>query len=365
MGSCKVISLAILALIGSLYHSCSPAQVKAEADSGTVDAPALPVELIRNEAMQKVDILVGDEHFTSYLYTENLKKPVLYPIKTANGSLITRGFPLENRPFERTDHPHHVGLWLNYGDVNGLDFWNNSDNVPENKKSRYGSVVHRDIVLTENGKTQGKLVVTADWVDSQGDVLLKEETTYIFQGSEGKRTIDRTTTLTAHKEEISFKDNKEGMLGLRVARELEHPSNKAEKYTDAQSQPTESPTVNKEGVTGMYKGSNGIIGEKAWGTRAEWMTLSGEINGEKITVAILDHPDNVGYPTYWHVRGYGLFAANPLGQKALSDGKEELSFQLKAGESATFEYRIIVYSGKTIPNLPVQTDFKEFAGSVN
>ncbi|HLT08790.1 MAG TPA: DUF6807 family protein, partial [Cyclobacteriaceae bacterium] len=97
-------------------------------------------------------------------------------------------------------------------------------------------------------------------------------------------------------------------------------------------------------------------------TRGEWMNLSGEINGEKISVVILDHPDNVGYPTYWHARGYGLYAANPLGQKALSDGKEELNFQLKAGQSTTFNYRIIIYSGIEVNDEQIDTDFKEFSG---
>ena len=319
------------------------------------------VQFARNDAEQKVDVLIGGKHFTSYIYPEALKKPVLYPIKTVNGTLITRGYPLENRPFERTDHPHHVGLWLNYGDVNGLDFWNNSNTIAEDKKERYGSILHRDIVLMEDGDSQGKLAVTADWLDNQGDILLKEETTYLFEGLEDRRIIDRITTLTAKDDEVSFKDNKEGMLGMRMARELEHPSDKAEKYTDAQGRLTDSPTVNNKGVSGLYKGSNGISGEGVWGTRAEWMTLSGEIKGEKITVAIFDHPQNVGYPTYWHARGYGLFAANPLGQKALSGGKEELNFHLKAGESITFKYRIIVYSDGQVKDVQVDKDFKAFS----
>lgn len=361
MTSYKIISVTALLLAFPLYYSCNTPAVRAEASS-MVEIPddRQPVQFVRHDAEQRVDVLVDGKHFTSYIYPENLKKPVLYPIKTASGTLITRGFPLESRPWERTDHPHHIGLWLNYGDVNGLDFWNNSSVVPEEKKQAYGSIIHTDIVLAENGEGQGTLMVTVDWVDSDGNVLLKEETTYVFRGSEGGRSIDRITTLTAQDKDISFKDNKEGMLGMRMARELEHPSDKAEKYTDAQGQPSDSPIVSHEGVNGRYKGSNGISGEKVWGTRAKWMTLSGEIQKEKVTVAILDHPENVGYPTYWHARGYGLFAANPLGQKALSGGAEELNYHLAAGESVVFKYRIIVYSGEEVKDEQVESDFKTF-----
>jgi hypothetical protein len=102
--------------------------------------------------------------------------------------------------------------------------------------------------------------------------------------------------------------------------------------------------MDNAGVNGDYLTSEGKKGDAAWGTRGRWCMLSATISEEPVTVAILDHPANPGYPTYWHARGYGLFAANPLGQKALSDGKEELNFALEAGKSATFRYRILILS---------------------
>jgi len=74
------------------------------------------------------------------------------------------------------------------------------------------------------------------------------------------------------------------------------------------------------------------------------MKLASEINGEQVALVIIDHPSNVGYPTYWHARGYGLFAANTLGQKVFSKGENELNFSLKKGESVTFKYRLVVAS---------------------
>ena len=90
-------------------------------------------------AAQRVDVLVDGELFTSYVYSDTLpvlKKPVLYPLRTASGATVTRGYPLDARPGERVDHPHHIGLWFNYGDVEGLDFWNNSDVVPAERAAR-------------------------------------------------------------------------------------------------------------------------------------------------------------------------------------------------------------------------------------
>ncbi len=359
MTSYKSTSAILLTLL-SLYSCGGSAQEKQSTMDD--DLPNERIQLIHREGEKTVDILVDGEHFTSYIYPATLKKPVLYPIKTAKGTFITRGFPLENRSGERVDHPHHVGLWFNYGDVNGLDFWNNSDAIAEDKKDRYGSIAHREVSLVESGEQEGKLIVTADWIDNQRNVVLEEETTFLFRGSDSERVIDRVTVLTALEQDISFTDNKEGMLGIRVARELEHPSDKAEKFTDANGIPTEASSLNNEGVTGMYRASNGLTGDDVWGTRGEWVTLSGEIKGDKISVTILDHPDNVGYPTYWHARGYGLFAANPLGQKALSDGKEELNYQLKAGESVTFKYRIIINSGNEVNDEQVDLDFKRYAG---
>ncbi len=173
--------------------------------------------------------------------------------------------------------------------------------------------------------------------------------------------IARITTLTAHGQAVSFKDNKEGMLGIRVARELEHQSDKPEIFTDASGIATSVPTLNNEGVTGMYRSSAGIEGDDVWGTRGNWVNLSGEIQGEKVSLAIIDHPENPGYPTYWHARGYGLFAANTLGQKAMSEGKEELNFKLADGESVTFRYRIIVYPGDSASDEVLNGDFAAFS----
>ncbi|QRR01209.1 DUF6807 domain-containing protein [Dyadobacter sandarakinus] len=308
-------------------------------------AVAQKVELVTNEKEKKVEVSIDGKPFTAYYYPgpDVLKKAVLYPVQTDKGTIVTRGWPLDPRPGERVDHPHHVGIWLNYEDVNGNDYWNNSDAVDHNKRP-YGTIIHTGIKSAKGGKDKGALTVTADWVDKDGKLTLKETTTYVFSGKGSTRTIDRATTLTAVMDEVAMPDVKDGMFAIRVARELELPSDKAEIFTDASGIATKVPVMNNAGVTGNYRNSNGITGEEVWGKRAIWCNLTGKIKDENISIAMIDHPANVGYPAYWHARGYGLFAVNPLGMKALSNGKDVLNFKLKKGESTTFRYRLVVAS---------------------
>lgn len=294
----------------------------------------------------KLDVLIGGKYFTSYYFPGEsiLKKAVLFPILSAQGSTITRGYPMAPRAGERVDHPHHVGMWLNYEDVNGYDYWNNSTNIIASLQShKMGTIKHEKIVAMKPGKT-GQIDVTASWVDEdgKGKKVLDESTTYVFSGSKDLRFIDRITTLTAVSEVVTFKDVKDGMFAIRVARQLEIPSNKPDVFTDAHGVETKVPVMDNTGVNGNYVSSEGIQGEAVWSTRAKWMNLTGELDKHIVNVAILDHPANVSYPSYWHARGYGLFAVNPLGVKVFSNGKSELNYTLKKGEKLTFRYRTII-----------------------
>jgi Methane oxygenase PmoA len=318
------------------------------------------VQFVADEKNKKVDVLIDGKLFTSYIYPNDLDKPVLYPIYTANGTVITRGFPRDPRPGERVDHPHHVGLWFNYGDVNGLDFWNNSYAIAADQKAKYGSILHRKVVKAENGKDKGTLVVATDWVDSKGTVLLVEETTFTFSGSDNLRTIDRTTRLTAQKEKVVFKETKEGMMGLRLDRAFEEPATRPEVFTDASGKPTTVAALNNEGVNGVYRNSNGVEKADVWGKRAEWVSLSATKNGEAITVAMVDHKKNIGYPAHWHARTYGLFAVNNLSSKVYVPTDEEFLNTLNPGESMVFNHRIVVSSGKVLSNEEMNEQFREF-----
>lgn len=302
------------------------------------------VKIVENKQAQQFDVYIDGELFTSYCYWDSQKKPILYPLRTSKGTIVTRRFPLEKVAGERTDHPHHVSAWFNYGNINGVDFWNNSGGRGSEKM---GTIKHRAARGIKNGKSSAELDVTMDWIMPDGALVMQQDEKLVFRTGTNLRVIDRIITLTAGKERVVFGDSKEGALGIRVARQLEEPSTKPEIFTDEQGNPTKVPVMDNTGVAGVYMSSEGKVGEKeAWGTRAKWMTLSGNIKGEDVAIGIFDHPKNSTYPTYWHARGYGLFAANPFGAKEFTKGATTLNFTLEPGQKATFRFRIIVHSGK-------------------
>ena len=178
-----------------------------------------------------------------------------------------------------------------------------------------------------------------NWIDSENEVLLAEDSRFVFRAQEDMRIIDRITTLTAQDDTVHFEDSKEGMTAIRVRRELEHPDDDALTVITEAGVPSEQPIKTNEGVTGQYLSSEGITGTDAWGKRARWVRLSGVVKSDSVSVAIIDHPENVGYPTYWHARGQSVF----------SDGAEELNLSLAPGESTTFRYRIVVRSNQLSP----------------
>lgn len=300
---------------------------------------------VERKEQKQVDVLYHNQLLTAYCYYDSSRKPVLFPVNTVDGITVTRSYPFKKVPGERTDHPHHTGIWLNYESVNGLDFWNNSTAIPLEKRSQYGTIRHGEIKSKSATDHQAQLVTTAKWVRPDGVVLLNETSTFQF-GVKGKDfIIDRQTTLTAADTTVVFKDVKDGMLAIRVARELELPSRDATSFVDDKGNVTTVAKTSNEGVTGMYYGSTGLRGDSVWSSKGPWVVLTGKKDGRDISIAMLDHPSNPGYPTYWHARGYGLFAANPLGRKVFSKGAEELNFTLQPRQSATFRYRIIIRSG--------------------
>ena len=288
------------------------------------------------------------------------KKAILFPLKTASGKSLTRGFPINPQAWERVDHPHHVGMWFNHGDVNDLDFWNNSDSIPENRASHYGTIYHKGVESIKSGNDYGFLEVKAQWERPDGRIILEENTQYFFRGNEKNRIIDRITTLTATDIDVLFKDSKEGMMAIRVNRALELPENRDLLLLNENLMPVDVKAGADSLSKGNYRNSEGIEGAAVWGKRAKWVNLSSEIKNEPEGIIIMDHPENTNYPTYWHARTYGLFSANPMGSKDFTRGKETLNFFLPRKESVTFKYRILIYNGYSPEDSYINTEHQKF-----
>lgn len=313
------------------------------------------VEFKNKELEKKIEVLVDGKLFTAFIYPEDMEKQTLYPIITPSGKIITRGYPMQPRPFERTDHPHHVGLWFNFGDVNGLDFWNNSFAIKADDKPKYGSVKFEKVVSI-NPK-RGELVTSSRWVDIKDKTLLKEETKFIFAGEGNLRSIIRQTKLTAN-EEVIFTENKEGLIGMRLDRAFEEPATKPEKFLDANGIETEVPVLNNEGVNGMYRNAEGIKGGDVWSKRSKWVALRAEKEGEVITIVIIDNPKNPNFPAWSHARGYGLFATNNLGGRAFEKDAKPVKIVLKPGESISFRHKIVI--GGDLSDSQINKIFEDF-----
>src|SRR5437868_3449699 len=217
------------------------------------------VQITKDPKENKLNVSIGGQPFTTFFYPDTLEKPVLYPIRAANGIVVTRGFPLNPQPGDPTDHPHHIGLWFNFENVNGLDFWNNSYAIPKEKKSGYGWIKTDRIIEAKSGE-RGSLSYHANWTNQANSVLLEEVTHFVFSGNANQRIIDRITTLTADTT-VLFKDAKDGMLGLRVAHELQIPSKEDQQYTDDKGNITVVKGGNDTIANGNYLTSDGKTGD--------------------------------------------------------------------------------------------------------
>lgn len=273
------------------------------------------------ESYRQLHVLKNGRHMATYLYDSVFLKPVLYPVYSASGIMIQRKYPFSVIEGESHDHPHHAGLFFTYGtegEVNGNNFWANQQGL---------SRINHVIVSQKNtGSDQAVLGIKANWVGRNGETVLEEERTMIFSGNDDRNIIDFTIRLKAIAEDVVFRDTKEGMFGLRVADWLSENQG-----------------------TGLYLNSSGDTTEaQVWGKRAPWVRLEGSYEGKPIGIIIMNHSSSVNYPTYWHARGYGLFAANPLGQSVFQEGKGSenpvpLNFKIKSGETALFKFRMIIY----------------------
>ena len=121
---------------------------------------------------------------------------------------------------------------------------------------------------------------------------------------------------------VKMGDTKEGTFAIRLATALQKPD-------------------------GHMLNSEGAVGEKqVWGKRANWVDYSGTVAGEKLGLAIFDHPSNPQHPTYWHARGYGLFAANPFGERDFyNDKRRDGSVTIPAGGTLVLRYRVVIHLG--------------------
>jgi len=267
----------------------------------------------------KIDINIDGKPFTTFWSGAEVNKPYLWPLRTADGKVITRRWPMEQDTGESHDHPHHRGLWFSYDDVNGIHFWGN-DPSEAAKDPKTGKIVVQKASL-RGGKVQ-TLTTDFDWKGPDGKVVLREHRITTISSDPQLRIMDFDITLTTVGK-VVFGDTKEGAFAIRLADSMTEKKHGGE-------------MVNAEGARGM---------QNVWGKRSNWVDYSGMVDGEKVGVAMFDAPSNPRHPVYWHARDYGLFALDPFGQHAFDPSQPISDWTVDAGKSLRFRWRVVIHPG--------------------
>ncbi|MDO8542357.1 MAG: PmoA family protein [Opitutaceae bacterium] len=290
-----------------------------------------PPEVTLTRADDRVRVEIGGQLLTEYIF-KGAYRPYCYPVLAADGTPLTRNFPMKQVAGEDPDHPHHRSLWFAHSDVNGVDFWNQDDAGSRRPK---GKIVHDALLETTSGAV-GVIRARDRWVAPDGKVFCTDDTTIRFAGSGSERTIDFEVTLNAPADApVELNDNKDGVLALRLAAWLNQPR---------------PPNTNRRftGGVGQLVTARGDRDGAAWGKRAPWADFHAVHDGRTYGVAIFDHPQNLRHPTWWHARDYGLFAANPLGQHDFEPKSTPVNagrHTIPAGGSLTLRYRVFLHYG--------------------
>lgn len=288
------------------------------------------------KADKKIDVIIGGEYVTSYLFGNEpydilpgaykvdhgfLPKPVLYPVRTLSGIVVTRSYPLADIEGESRDHPHHVGIFFASDFVNEEGFWANTSKSTTR-------IQHVKVTQMAGGNGRGTLSTVMHWIGKDGKVLLEEKRDMTFIADENEYAIDFSIDLIAQDTKVVFHDNKEALLAIRVADWLR-----------------------EKGGNGRYYNSEGDeTAENIWGRRAKWVTLQAQKDGNAVGIAIFDHPSSVNHPSFWHSRDYGMFCVDPIGQSVFQEilkveNPQPFNLTVEPGEAAHFEYRLLIYDG--------------------
>jgi hypothetical protein len=291
------------------------------------------VKIAADKDESRIHVEIGGKPYGDFVVkSDEAMKPYFYPLRSASGTVVTRHWPMEKvAALEPVDHQHQRGVWFGPDDVNGFDFWNNEFSY---KTPIRGQIKLNQIGKITSGKKQGSLAVTFDWLDPKGTKLVEESRVMTFHDLPKLRIIDFEIDLTAVTN-VKFGDGKDCCFGVRL-----NPQLQEDKVIKTKGKPNQ----NVSGPPGVISNAEGKIGEKeVWGKPSDWCDYSGEIDGEKVGIAIFDHPKNFRRAR-WHVRGYGLFAANPFGLSAFTGDKtQDGSISLLPGEKLHYKYRVVIH----------------------
>jgi hypothetical protein len=272
-----------------------------------------------SQLADRLRVEINGQLFTEY-YFKDVPRPFCYPVLGPGNLPMTRNWPMKEAPDEERDHKHHRSLWFTHGAVNGHDFWS--------EDKQFGKIVHERFDQVKSGADVGIIQARNNWIAADGSKICRDEQTLRIYSprTPAERMLDFEITIYALDKDLTFGDTKEGSMAIRLAE-----------------------TMRLKGKVGKghIVNSKGVKDGDTWGKRAEWCDYYGPVEGKTVGVAIFDHPTNPRHPTTWHVRQYGLFAANPFGLHDFerSPDRTKGNLTIPAGKSVTFRYRFYMHEG--------------------
>lgn len=287
--------------------------------------PVAPAERYTVETTDEGATIHLDGKLLTKYVAHSKSKPILWPLIGPGGAAVTRGYPMQDAiATEKADHPHHRSFWMTHGEVNGVDFWAEGEGK--------GQIV-ADGAPEVKGGENATLVAKHNWLAPDGKRVMADKWELTFGANDSQSWIDCVFSLTATDGDVVFGDTKEGSFGIRVAGTIK---------------------MDGEGK-GNIVNAEGVEGKATWAKSSAWVDYYGPVEGKTQGIAILNHPSSFGYPTRWHVRSYGLFAANPFGVHHFIGGDETEGTLLPAGETLKLVYRVILHDGSTkAADIPAQ-----------
>ncbi|MHC4463741.1 MAG: DUF6807 family protein, partial [Planctomycetota bacterium] len=267
-----------------------------------------------HQGEKKLKVEINGTLFTEYNFKDG-PFPYFYPVIGPTGEPVIRHWPMKEGENEAKDHKHHRSLWYTHGEVNGYDFW----------QGRNDRIVHDKFIRVSSGRKVGIIHSKNKWVAANGKVVCTDTRKHRFYSRADGQMMDFEITIHASEGKVVLGDTKEGSMAIRLA-----------------------PTMRLRGEVGKghIVNSEGVRDKATWGKRAAWCDYYGPVKDQIVGVAIFDHPQNPKHPTWWHVRDYGLFTANPFGVHNFeSKPKGTGDITIPAGESLTFRYRFYFHKG--------------------
>jgi len=308
--------LVLCVLFGAAVHGFAVEPPSTEGFSVSRDADQITIQYDGK--------LVSRYHFRDSL----ARKPYLWPVIGPTGKSMTRAFPMKSVAGEQQDHPHHRGIWFGHQGVAGSDTWLEaaSKKLDGDQQKKFlatlGSIVHTDFTEVSANENQAVIRASNDYLDANGKQLMADRRSMIFRMEGGNLVLDFDITLLGKYGDVELQDKKDAGLNVRVPTSMS--------LTDGQ---------------GHIVNSEGKRDGETWSKEAHWVDYHGQVDGEHLGIAFLNHPSSFRHPTRWHVREYGLFTANAFGPKSLDPTAPSGTFVLKSGQSVELRHRIVFHKG--------------------